>query len=322
MVQRSSFLLDSNIWRYLVDARAVESVRKAAKVHDAAIVACPAVVYECLRVGDPLRRRAFAKALTHTEWLRPMPEAFVEAEELRAAINALRPEWLMSKPNLMAWTKNRSDWHGGFWRRVRTEPSRMSRIIADLGDGVLAAARKESVRRRDEARILRHTTSTLTLDNARAWYALPQPGWDGEPFEAWRGVSELRWWYDLIVTPRQTVLDWLGSWLDLRRLRDDRDGWVTFWTREVSKEQVPREWLRWAIAEVQSLRKTNAGTPVDNQITSYLADYDFFVTADRVFVDCIELIRQYSPIPLARISISPAGDDAVLHVLRLIETQS
>lgn len=85
-VTRPSVLLDTNTWRYLVDAGAIDQFRKAARQYRVDIVACPAVVYESLRTGNPTRRRALAKALTRPDWVRPMPEAYVHCERLRAAI--------------------------------------------------------------------------------------------------------------------------------------------------------------------------------------------------------------------------------------------
>jgi glycosyltransferase involved in cell wall biosynthesis len=80
-MSRASVLPDTNIWRYLVDADVIEAIRMAARSADVDIVACPAVVYECLRMFDVDLRRRLAKALTRGAWLRPMPEAFVEACE-------------------------------------------------------------------------------------------------------------------------------------------------------------------------------------------------------------------------------------------------
>ena len=47
---------DTNIWRYLVDAGAVELLRRSAQATGVEVVACPAVVYECLRVRDAALR--------------------------------------------------------------------------------------------------------------------------------------------------------------------------------------------------------------------------------------------------------------------------
>ncbi|MDQ7903537.1 hypothetical protein RB614_03290 [Phytohabitans sp. ZYX-F-186] len=302
-----------------MDADAVEVIRKAAKTADVDLVACPAVVYECLRMSDIHLRRRLAKALTRNAWLRPMPEAFVEAEELREEITRLRPEWLVARPETRNWHQNRNDWRSGFWRRVRHQTDKMARIVSAVDYGKLDRARNEAKAARSTARELGHRIEGLRLDTARSWYLRRVPGWDGEPFEAWRGHSEANWWQELILRPSQTSLDWLEPWLQLNRIRSERPQWITFWTRECAKERLPREWLRWAMGEVQSLRKVTPGTPVDNQIATYLVDYDYFVTGDRAFAECIEVIRPHAPAQIAATSVSPAGKGAVDHLLELFE---
>ena len=118
------------------------------------------------------------------------------------------------------------------------------------------------------------------------------------------------------------MLDWLEPWLDLDRIRAEPHRWVTFWTRECAAELLPREWLRWAMSEVQALRKVTPGAPVDNQLVTYLVDYDVFVTADRTFAECVEVARPHSPAPLATTSTSPAGSAAVDHLLNVFDAQA
>jgi hypothetical protein len=50
---------------------------------------------------------------------------------------------------------------------------------------------------------------------------------------------------------------------------------------------------------LQATRKTSPGTPVDNQIGSYLVDADILMTADRIFVAIIERIASEAVIPIA-----------------------
>jgi hypothetical protein len=321
-VPRATVLPDTNVWRYIVDAEAVETVRTAAKRHEVDVVACPAVVYECLRLKDTRVRRALAKALTRTEWLRPFPEAYLECEELRKEIAVHRPDWLVPMPDLREWNRQRSDWMGGFWRRVREQTPLMARIVGAVGDDDLGKARGEARGRRSQAMDLGHTTASLRLDAARAYFTRPVPGWDGTEFDAWRGTAQATWWNVLFANPNQTMLDWLAPWVDLRLIRADRAGWVAFWTHQARSAALPREWIRWAMLEIQALRTVTSGTPVDNQIAAYLPDFDVFVTGDKAFADCIEALRPHAPTRLARVSVSPAGAAAVDHVLELVEREA
>jgi hypothetical protein len=61
--ERLRVLVDTNVWRYLVNQDPVEIVYKAAKVSHGVILACPAVLYEMLRLEDAALRRALVKAI-------------------------------------------------------------------------------------------------------------------------------------------------------------------------------------------------------------------------------------------------------------------
>lgn len=311
-------LLDTNVWNYLVDYDGVEPLRKAAKAHGVAIVACPAVVYECLRVPDAQLRKRRAKALAREAWTRLMPEAFSEAEDLLVELRRLRPRWLLESPDLREWSRHRSDWKGGFWRRVRQNPTMVAGHIKALGDDRLERARDQSRAARKEAEAHGLTIHTFKWNRATAVFAVPTPGWDGSDFEAWRAFSVSTWWNDLVLGESQTTVEWLGPWLNLRAIRSDQASWTRLWTREVEASALPREWIRWAMAEAQATRATSSGTPGDNQLATYLIDVDVFVTTDKVFADLTDAMRPHCPAPIADTRRSPAGSDALEFVLELL----
>ena len=75
--------------------------------------------------------------------------------------------------------------------------------------------------------------------------------------------------------------------------------WNHLWLHEVEIDEVPRAWLRWAVEFLQGLRKVTSGTPVDNQISTYLIDADVFLTSDRAFVDIVTKVREASIVAVA-----------------------
>ncbi len=311
-------LLDTNVWNYIVDAGQVEVLRKAARASGVLIVACPAVVYECLRIPDAAKRKQLAKALTREDWVRLMPEAFSETEDVRRELQRLRPSWCLPTPDLRLWRSNREDWRGGFWRRVRQQPTLASDLVKALGDDQLAEARDASRAARKQAASLGLTMHTFKWNRATATFATPTPGWDGKEFDAWRAASVSHWWIDLIEARSQTTLDWLGPWFDLAEIRHDQASWTHLWTREVSTSAVPREWIRWAMAETQATRSTSNGTPGDNQLATYLLDVDCLISSDKVFVDLVEAMRPHCPTPLAQTHRAPAGNEALTFVVDLL----
>lgn len=318
-VTSTTVLLDTNVWSYIVENDEVESLRRLARRNGVRIVACPAVVYELLRVPDPAVRKRRAKAIAKQDWARLMPEAYSEAADVRTEIQRLRPAWLRTHPDLSHFHKNRADWQGGFWWRVRRDPNAVARHIGVLGDDRLEQARMQSKSSREDARKHGHTIDTFKWNAAEAVFAGPTPGWDGQPFEAWRSQSVAVWWEGLILGRSATVQDWLAPWLDVPEIRRDQASWTRFWTREASVRAVPREWIRWAMAEIQATRAWSPGTPGDNQIATYLVDVDVAVSTDKVFVDLADRMRAHSPVPIAEVRRSPAGAEALAYVGALIE---
>lgn len=85
-------LLDTRAWRELIDADAVELLRKTAKRTTSHVLVAPGVVYEMLRTPDSDLRRRQIQAVTRQSWTRLMPEIFTECNDVRAVIGARRPE--------------------------------------------------------------------------------------------------------------------------------------------------------------------------------------------------------------------------------------
>ncbi len=322
-MSRPSLLLDSNVWRYMVNENAVEVVRKAARRCGVDIVACPAVAYEALRVDDVNLRRRLIEAITRGSWVRPMPEAFQEAEALRTELTRFRPGWINPSPDLRLWWRLKADWAGAWWRRARRTPHREAAFIKALGGKDLTKARQEAHDRRTDARAGGLTFDGINVADVRASFEGPVPGWDGTPFEPWRAQGMYLWWMHLTdpsVSAGSTLAQWLAPWLREGAIRRDWPAWLTFWLEQTSSNGLPHEWMRWATTWVQQTRKVTAGAPVDSQISSYLFDADLIVTSDSAFVQCLEKVRPYSPRPFAKTHILPGGKEAIPALEAVIAT--
>ena len=73
-------------------------MRIAARDANVDVVACPAVLYECLRVKQPKLRKARMRAITRQAWSRPMPEAFWKPRICERRLPRSRPHWLTPAP--------------------------------------------------------------------------------------------------------------------------------------------------------------------------------------------------------------------------------
>ncbi|WP_322886030.1 hypothetical protein U8C32_29400 (plasmid) [Sinorhizobium medicae] len=75
-------LLDSNLWRYIVDVGLQGRLLQAARHGSVVVQIAPAIVYEALRLRDvPLRNRLVA-LMTNRSFHRLMPEAYSETMEI------------------------------------------------------------------------------------------------------------------------------------------------------------------------------------------------------------------------------------------------
>lgn len=302
-ISRTRILVDTNIWRYLIDLDSLETVYRAAKDAHGLILACPAVLYEMLRSEDvPLRRR-LVKAICRSHWVRLMPEVFEEAEEFKSEISRLRPHWLLPKPNLSEFRKFYNDWNGprGTWWRARRDPSQFAAVLrASEGDRM--------IRIRDDTRELRAEIGKITtyekvkLDTWTTTFPLKPAGWDGDPVETWR-ADTMRYYIEALLmqvaSRSPATREWLEPWIDLTAMRNDLPSFAKMMLYETDSSHMPRSWLRWALQALQATRKTNSGTAVDNQIGSYLVDADVFVTADKVFASIVKRVADEAVVQMA-----------------------
>lgn len=313
--------LDSNLWRYIVDAGAQEDLYKAQRATGHDIVILPAVLYETLRMPKTTIRDRLIRFQTRRVWARRMPEAFSEAMDIRSAIATHHPEWLIQSPDLRDWHRLKADWEHGTWDRARRDPESFHQLLKQLDHDELKMARVQSQMFRDEARRYGERFEDVDVMKADALLLSPVHGWDGQPFQRWRAESMMHWNRTLLERKGGAHVEWLAPWLDLDAIRQQNGEWVRFWTRSVGPEDVPREWIRTAMRSIAATRKPSPGTPVDVQISTYLLEIDHFWTADRVFAECVERLQESFPgLRLARSWSVPAGTDGVTQVLgRLAE---
>jgi hypothetical protein len=303
-------LLDTNVWRELVDRNDVERLRRAARDNQFSILIAPGVVYEMLRTPDRDVRRRQVRAVTLQAWTRLMTEVFMECQDLRDLLATRRPQWLVARPDLAAFHRLRADWAaGGFWRRARRYPDREAGIIAMLEGDRFDRARREA---HETRALMGHLQfDSIQLDGWTSRLPFGEPGWDGTDVDAWRVRGAAQWWDQLIAQPSAAHLDWLTPFLDRRAIAGARGSWNHLWYHELDRAEVPREWLRWAVGWLQGVCKVTPGTPGDNQISVYSYEADVLLTGDRAFADIINRVRVDAPMPVCLAERLMPGTDPV-----------
>jgi hypothetical protein len=315
-------LLDTNVWRYLVDARQVQELRKATKQSAVEVVVAPGVVYELLRTRDAPLRRELARAVTLGWWTRLMPEAFEQSQAIVRVIRRRRPEWLRENPDLANFYRLRSDWQGnlGFWKRARRTPQLEAKVISTLERDVLERADAEARQRRADLKALPFDRMKLTGWSSRPARAIP--GWEGTDVAPWRFETLDVWWAGLLGRTQQAYVDWTEPFLDLRAIGAARASWNHLWLHEVHSSEVPREWLRWGVGLLQGTRSVKGGTPGDNQIATYLVDAEKFVTADKVFADIARVVARDAAFPVAETHLLRTPEDPMSVILAVLARES
>lgn len=319
------FLLDTNIWRALVDADAGQQLASHAKRVGVTIVMAPAVVYETLALEDvPLRNRILHLQASRG-WQRLMPEAFSECEEILAELRRQHPDWLSRDPDLSLYRQHLRDWTRsmpggsrwavlGFWNRVRLCPDDMARAISG-GNMNLAREGSRAIQVQGRERVV----GASPLDGLKARLPTQSPG---SEVDAWRWPA-LAAFSAHLENESDPYHDWLAPWLKIDPRAMGSDHWTRFWLQECDTLAVPRQWLRWAFAYHQSFVKWTPGTPGDEQLSTYLLECDHVVSADKVFVRLVNRVREEAPfvMPFAhQVQGGVAGVSDLLELLGNVAT--
>jgi predicted nucleic acid-binding protein len=341
---RQRLMLDTNIWSQLAKQGQQHQFNQLVHNKQYDVVMPPATLLEVLRTQDRQLRRAVTRHVCRKAWRRLRTEAQVEAADLVAEIYRLRPAWILDCPDLTATTRLEK-----YWRRtIYDDALKDDRQLLALNQIVGARERREiselqadqqarfwsdgCFRSVDEAREQLPTLVVAPLGppGSRMSRRAEADGWDA-------GTKVAPWRFELLSVQRKalvldpirvhitgqaaTYADWIGAYVDLRRVRSNLRDFGHLILYDVVEEQLPRTWLRWAAALVQHSMKLGRGNPVDAQLAAYLIDADLFVTNDKRFTRILEAVRPSAKVSYAAsryADIHGADGDVVAAVAEVI----
>lgn len=286
-------ILDSNVWRYVVDVQEQDHLRTIAMQSKYQILVPPALVYEAASLQNQALRKKIIDLLTAPYWKRLMPEAFSECEEVRSEIARLRPTWLKPNPNRQWFKRIRYDWlrsNGGFWDRIRNPSEELLELTA-------APKRNEAIFENSKL------SRAWGIENEKHWKnvdfsnlrvyemgrANPAPN-----FEVWR-FDTFKAFENTIYDQEHAYFEWLAWAIDFDSMLSDTS-MRSFWLYEIASSKMPRNWIRSAMNYRQSFNKVNRGSGADNQIATYLIDADLFISADAGFAAQVEHLAYEAPV--------------------------
>ncbi len=319
---RKRVLLDSNIWRYVVDNRSQGALLQVARNGAYDVQIAPGVLYEALRLKDASLRATLVRLMTNRRFHRLMPEAYSESMEILHEIKRVQPDLLHDKPDLHWFNDLKKDWMrktGGFWVRCARSPQREAGFVSQVERGMVPDARAASDLAREEV-INAGWKKMPPMDEWLVKPREPVAGWRGNPVEEWRlkslnGISSM-------MAERHAYHDWLAPFIKFDGWLIQRAAWAEFWLHLADKSALPRQWLRWAFGFAQRFRRVTPGTPCDTQLSTYFLETDVVVTADKALLDILEACRPYAPCQLPDGKLVLAGAPGVQEVLRMLSQAS
>lgn len=312
-------LLDTNVWRYLVDSGQHDGLYRMIHRSCVQIVVAPTILIETLRLGDSALRKKIVEVQTRDCWNRIMPDAYLECEDLKREIMRCRPQWSLPKKNTERFRNLRYDWvraKGGFWSKARTETDAVAAQYASRDSRVLETAREQARDTRDA--VLRRgqviVGSKSLAEIPGSWTTL-----GGEKVETdfWRVYASAVW--ETALTENSPFRQWLSCEIDINLLLTYyASEYSDFWAYEIQASAVPRAWIRAAMFALQSERKTTDGTPTDAAIAVHLPDVDLIVSADKNFVSIANRCHDEASFSIGRGFLIQAGKNGIDQLFEFI----
>ncbi len=313
-------LLDSNLWRYVANQNAGAALEQCALKSHVQLVVVPALVFEARELKDDPVRKAILKLLAQPAWTRLMPEAFLEAQEIKTAIRRFRPEWLVPSPDLTEVNALELDWRrddGGFWSRAHDDTAPPVTNESLRGEREHDLARQESHEIRKRVLQRNQALGSISLRDAYTVPPCAPPGWQGKLVEYWRVPSLYHLQAELAVYA-SPFSEWLDSEIDLAAIAAVPESLTKLWYYEITANDAPRQWVRGSFELLQAFHKVTSGNPADSQLSSHLVDVDVLVSADRNFVRFAEKCRANAPFGLAQAHLVAGGVNAISELLALM----
>lgn len=293
-------ILDTNIWRYLVDNNCQNKLYEVTHKQDIQVVVAPSIVIETLRMNDVMLRKKIVEFQTRSCWERLMPDAYLQCEDVKREMIRLHPDWTLKNRDAAKFKNLRYDWirtKGGFWEKARIDTNKIATYYQSKDAASLEQARRHSqdTRKMVLEKGVKMTNST-TLQGMTGSYKTSEG--NEISLDAWRLYAMVIW--ENMLTRDSAFQQWIGCDMDINLVFGYyAKDFVNFWESEVSATALPREWLRFALYVLQSERKVTDGNPVDSALAVHLLDADVFISADKNFVSMANQIQKEAPFKTA-----------------------
>ena len=317
-------LLDTNIWRYLVDTGFENKLFQVTRRSNVQICVAPSIIIETLRMSDLRTRRKIIEVQTRECWSRLLPDSFLQCEDVKQEMMRTHPEWELKLKNINLYRKLRFDWvrtKGGFWEKVRSDSDAVEARYKRQDSAALTEVREQL---RDSRNAVRETGSVMVnTKSLRDWKGTKRNLMTGQTIEvdAWRIYAQVIW--ENMLSQETVLSQWLGCELDIKFILTYHHlDLLEFWETVVRLESVPREWIRASVYGMQSERKVTDGNPTDSAIATHAVDVDLIASADKNFVAMLNRIQDEAPFKTAHGVLIQAGSAGMDNLLQIVSSAS
>jgi hypothetical protein len=307
-------LLDTNVWRYLIDSGRYDQLYRLANQTRIEISVAPGVIIETLRIqNDTNLRNNLIEAQTRPCWHRLMPDAYLECEQFKEQLLLHLPRYFKAKKDLDRLRQLRFNWlrkKGGWWDYVRANPGRASERYFAQDNTKLEDVRKTS--RESRKKVAESGDNRLgnkAIGDVEGSWGNSKLGVQIK-LDGWRVFGEATWKHELA---KPTV--W-REWTECEVNIDYLLGYGTgdfryFWMHTAEEQLLSRTWVRYAAYLIQSERKVTSGNPTDAQLATHFVDVDFVLSGDKNFISMANKIQDEAPFRSAHGLLLEGGQHGV-----------
>jgi hypothetical protein len=302
-------ILDTNLWSSIRDKETERAFDTLMDARGLRVVVPPSTLMEVVRIPVAEARQQVIHALATGKRHRLPTEAESESMEVVSEIRRTRVQWMRTIPLTgRVWSLN-NFWTNKAWREALRDSQRMHDYemrqapVRDYLIDIQKQDRNSFLQSDFKIGPLNGLMVKADQNTSETYFG----GWSGEPVEFWRILLRDLYWHQLgVVVGRAavthedtTTANWVGAYVDLSSLRNDRADFTRFWIEDVSVANIPRNWLRCAVRVAQSYYKITSGNPADEQHSAYLVDCDLFLSADNRYISTLNFVRDSAPFSFA-----------------------
>jgi hypothetical protein len=317
-------ILDTNLWSEIGKEDTGPEFASVLRDIGNTVVLPPSLLAEVMQTPEAGRRRR-VEAMWSTRGIRLRAEADLCTDELCAALQRGRPNWLRAKPDSAATERWRRLWTKRHWMSARYESEKFHQQMLTRPSAAAAAAWFEAQLSNRQSMMDAGVSGDFIDLHMRC---SPEEsihligGWDGSRTAAWRvQIGDYYWQVLTRGAANDTERQWLAAYLNIGSAIANASDYRQLWFEELQPADISRQWLRFAVGHTQLSRKVKKSNALDAQHSTYLVDADLFLSGDQAFVAALQEVRRQAPFAFAEPRLIKRGGSWADSIIAALTTR-